>query len=66
MTRSTLSCDLREGAFAVLTTALEFLTVALLSVFLFGVWSDPAAAALLPWSGLAGLLAWNRGGWGRS
>jgi len=50
----------------VLTTALEFLTVALLSVFLFGVWSDPAAAALLPWSGLAGLLAWNRGGWGRS
>ncbi len=54
-----------KGA-AVLTTALEFLTVALLSLFLFGVWSDPTTAALLPWSALAGFLAWNRGGWGRS
>lgn len=49
-----------------LTTVLEFLTVALLSVFLFGVWSEPAVAAVLPWAGLAGFLAWNRHGWGRS
>lgn len=49
-----------------LTTALELVTVALVSLFLFGVWSDPASAALLPWAGLAGFVAWNRGGWGRS
>lgn len=49
-----------------LTTTLEFLTVALLSLFLFAVWSDPASMALLPWAGLSGLLAWNRGGWGRT
>jgi hypothetical protein len=46
-----------------LTTTLEILTVLLLSVFLFAVWP---AAALLPWAALAGFLAWNLGGWGRS
>lgn len=50
----------RDGA---LTTILEMLTVLLLSVFLFACWP---AAALLPWVGLAGFLAWSRGGWGRS
>lgn len=49
-----------------LTTVLEVVSVALVSLFLFAVWSEPAVAALLPWAGLAGLLAWNRGGWGRS
>ena len=46
-----------------LTTIFEISTVLLVSVFLFACWP---AAALLPWAGLAGFLAWNRGGWGRS
>lgn len=46
-----------------LTTVLEVASVLLLSVFLFAVWP---AAALLPWAALAGFLAWNLGGWGRS
>lgn len=48
-----------------LTTVLEIMAVGLLSLFLFGVWSTPESSALLPWAALAGLLAWNRGGWGR-
>ncbi|HRD59371.1 hypothetical protein [uncultured Nocardioides sp.] len=48
-----------------LTTVLELVAVALLSLCLFAIWSSPAAVALLPWSALAGFLAWNRGGWGR-
>ncbi|MFJ9387716.1 hypothetical protein ACIRON_02775 [Nocardioides sp. NPDC101246] len=51
------------GCEEALTTVLEFMTVGLLSIVLFAVWP---AAALLPWAGLAGFLAWNRGGWGRS
>lgn len=40
-----------------LTTILELLCAALLSLVLFAVWPP---AALLPWAGLAGLAAWSR------
>lgn len=45
------------------TSALELLTVSLASLFLFTIFPP---AALLPFAALAGFLAWNLGGWGRS
>jgi hypothetical protein len=40
-----------------LTTILELVCAALVSLFLFAVWPP---AALLPWAALAGLMAWTR------
>ncbi len=40
-----------------LTTILELMCTAFLSLFLFAVWPP---AALLPWVGLFGLMAWSR------
>ena len=40
-----------------ITTILELVCAALVSLFLFAVWPP---AALLPWAGLAGLMAWSR------
>jgi len=40
-----------------LTTILELLCIALLSVFCFTIY---APAALLPWAAAAGLMAWVR------
>jgi hypothetical protein len=41
----------------VLTTILELVCVALVSLFLFAVWPP---AVLLPWAAIAGLMAWSR------
>jgi hypothetical protein len=41
----------------VLTTILELVCAALVSLFLFALWPP---AALLPWAGLAGAMAWSR------
>ena len=40
-----------------LTTILELVCAALLSLFLFLIFPP---TALLPWAGLAGLMAWSR------